>query len=79
MAQATVDERQLKKILKEAVSEAFAENKEMLREVLADQASKLANQFLTLCVRAIDYCPPVDIEFGCCAGHYVVSKTSYRS
>jgi hypothetical protein len=35
-----------------------------LREVLADQASKLANQFLTLCVRAIDYCPPVDIELG---------------
>ncbi|HEX6070778.1 MAG TPA: hypothetical protein VFZ18_13170 [Longimicrobiaceae bacterium] len=37
---------------------------EELREVLADEASKLANQFLTLCVRAIDYCPPVDIEMG---------------
>jgi hypothetical protein len=35
-----------------------------LREVLADQASKLANQFLTLCVRAIDYCPPIDIALG---------------
>ena len=35
-----------------------------LLEVLADQASRLANQFLTLCVRAIDYCPPVDIELG---------------
>lgn len=35
-----------------------------LKEVLADQASRLANQFLTLCVRAIDYCPPVDIELG---------------
>lgn len=35
-----------------------------LKEVLADQASRLANQFLTLCVRAIDYCPPVDVELG---------------
>lgn len=35
-----------------------------LKEALAEQASKLANQFLTLCVRAIDYCPPVDIELG---------------
>lgn len=35
-----------------------------LTEILADQASKLANQFLTLCVRAIDYCPPIDVELG---------------
>ena len=31
---------------------------------LAAEASKIASQFLTICVRAIDYCPPVDITFG---------------
>ena len=35
-----------------------------LQTVLARTASHLASQFLTICVRAIDYCPPVDVEFG---------------
>jgi hypothetical protein len=35
-----------------------------LKEVLAERASKIASQFLTMCIRAIDYCPPVDVEFG---------------
>jgi hypothetical protein len=35
-----------------------------LRSVLAGAASKLASQFLAICIRAIDYCPPVDIELG---------------
>lgn len=35
-----------------------------LQAVLADEASKLASQFLTICIRAIDYCPPLDLEFG---------------
>lgn len=35
-----------------------------LQELLAKKASKLANQILTICIRAIDYCPPVDITFG---------------
>ena len=35
-----------------------------LQGVLADKASRLASQFLTICVRAIDYCPPVGINFG---------------
>ncbi len=35
-----------------------------LQDVLAAEASKLASQFLAMCVRAIDYCPPVDLEFG---------------
>jgi hypothetical protein len=35
-----------------------------LRDLLAEKASRLAAQFLTICIRAIDYCPPVDIEFG---------------
>jgi hypothetical protein len=35
-----------------------------LREVLADEASQLASQILRVCIRAVDYCPPVDLEFG---------------
>lgn len=35
-----------------------------LQAVLAEKASRLASQFLTMCIRAIDYCPPVDISFG---------------
>lgn len=32
--------------------------------ILAEEASKLASQFLSICVRALDYCPPVDIRLG---------------
>ena len=35
-----------------------------LQHAMADEASALARQFLSICIRAIDYCPPVDIEFG---------------
>ena len=35
-----------------------------LQEVLAEEASKLAGQFLSICIRAIDYCPPVGLELG---------------
>jgi hypothetical protein len=35
-----------------------------LAEILADQASELALQFLSICIRAIDYCPPFDLRFG---------------
>ncbi|WP_207479958.1 gluzincin family metallopeptidase [Arenibaculum pallidiluteum] len=35
-----------------------------LLSVLAEEAAQLADQFLAMCIRAIDYCPPVDIEFG---------------
>lgn len=31
---------------------------------LADEASKTASHFFSMCVRALDYCPPVDITFG---------------
>lgn len=36
----------------------------VLRSVLAEEASQLASQFLAICIRAVDYCPPVDVEFG---------------
>lgn len=35
-----------------------------LADRLAREAAKTARHFLTICVRALDYCPPVDIEFG---------------
>jgi hypothetical protein len=31
---------------------------------LAEQAARAANRIQTICVRALDYCPPVDITFG---------------
>jgi hypothetical protein len=31
---------------------------------LANEASKIASQFLVICLRAVDYCPPIDITFG---------------
>ncbi len=35
-----------------------------LQVLLAEQASALAGQFLAICIRATDYCPPVAISFG---------------
>ncbi|MDB5744773.1 MAG: hypothetical protein JWR68_3088 [Polaromonas sp.] len=35
-----------------------------LQTLLAERASKLASQFLSICIRAIDYCPPVGMNFG---------------
>lgn len=35
-----------------------------LKQLLAESASRLAEQFLNVCIRAVDYCPPVDLRFG---------------
>ena len=37
---------------------------DLLAERLTRAACKIASQFLTICIRAIDYCPPVDVTFG---------------
>jgi hypothetical protein len=37
---------------------------ELLAVQLTEKACRLASQFLAICIRAIDYCPPVDITFG---------------
>jgi len=35
-----------------------------LADRLATEASRTAEQFFTICARALDYCPPVDVTFG---------------
>lgn len=35
-----------------------------LVERLAGEANKTARHFLTMCIRALDYCPPFDVTFG---------------
>lgn len=35
-----------------------------LVKAIAQEASKVAGQFLNVCIRAIDYCPPADMDFG---------------
>lgn len=35
-----------------------------LVDLLAEQASKIAGHFQSICIRAVDYCPPVDIRLG---------------
>lgn len=37
---------------------------EILIDHLADEAAKVASQFLSICIRALDYCPPSAITFG---------------
>lgn len=50
---------------------------------LALEASKVAGQVLNMCIRALDYCPPVDITFGeylralITADHDLVPKDEY--
>lgn len=35
-----------------------------LVKAIAQEAADVANQFLNICIRAIDYCPPADMELG---------------
>ena len=40
-----------------------AHNTELI-QLLTEEAGQLAQQFLSICIRAIDYCPPVDLRLG---------------
>lgn len=35
-----------------------------LKDLLVSEAQRLADQFLRILIRAVDYCPPVDLTFG---------------
>lgn len=35
-----------------------------LLEMLVSSVQKIASHFRTICIRAVDYCPPVDVTFG---------------
>jgi hypothetical protein len=41
-----------------------AQMSDELVRALAQEASDVATRFLDICIRAIDYCPPVDLEMG---------------
>jgi hypothetical protein len=43
---------------------ALGDNSGLDRERAAEEGSELANHLLSVCIRAIDYCPPTDILFG---------------
>jgi len=47
-----------------AETAARAPGADALVRAIAQEASDVASQFLTICIRAIDYCPPADIEMG---------------
>jgi len=43
---------------------AAAALNDALIKAVAQEASDIAGQFLSICIRAIDYCPPTDMELG---------------
>jgi hypothetical protein len=42
----------------------IGDNKRLDRKRVAEEGAELADHLLNACIRAIDYCPPTDIEFG---------------
>ena len=65
---ATVVKRKINRFFQIAGVDARSLGRDPLSEPLvkaiAQEASKVAGQFLNVCIRAIDYCPPADMEFG---------------
>lgn len=64
----TVYERKIARVMKLASGGTGilpeGELPELLIDEMTDEARKLASHFLSICIRAIDYCPPVDLTFG---------------
>src|SRR5258708_14073616 len=44
--------------------QAIGDEDELDRTRAAEEGAELSDRLLTVCIRAIDYCPPTDIEFG---------------
>ncbi len=44
--------------------QALGDESKLDRARAADEGAELADHLLNVCIRAIDYCPPTDIEFG---------------
>src|SRR6185436_17021050 len=49
-----------------------------LADRLCEVATKLSEQFFKVCVRALDYCPPVDITFGGFLRAVITADTDLR-
>jgi hypothetical protein len=65
---ATVYERKISRTMRLASNGTgvFPEGRlpELLIDELTQEALSLASQFLSICIRAVDYCPPIDLTFG---------------
>jgi hypothetical protein len=48
-----------------------------LASALCDEATRTANEFFRMCVRAIDYLPPVDVRFGDFLRAAMTAQTDY--
>jgi hypothetical protein len=44
--------------------EAIGDRRSLDRARAAEEGAEIANTLLTACIRAIDYCPPTDLQFG---------------
>ena len=63
----TVYAQRMRDLLQIAYGGAAPPNGELSAELaarLCGEATKTSRHFLTMCIRALDYCPPVDITFG---------------
>ena len=65
---ATIVRRKTDRLYRIAGVDREAHGRESLNDALvkaiAQEASDVAGQFLNICIRAIDYCPPADMELG---------------
>jgi hypothetical protein len=43
---------------------AIGDRRKLDRQRAAEEGSEIAGRLLTMCIRAIDYCPPTDLQFG---------------
>ena len=64
----TIVRRKTERLFRIAGIDPYAKRETLLNDQLvkaiAQEASEIAGQFLNICIRAIDYCPPADMELG---------------